>query len=246
MKTLKALWLSVRSNKIFVAFEGAVIGSIGDSLYDAVQKGHLDFSAEGLKRLAATALIAGVTAVRMLKRPAPADQPATNSAPRLALAFVAALALMNLFGSVAAAQNVNNLYVAGISVNPSAVPKVAGTALYAHQVNDGGTYAFTVFDALPVDGKAGTVTTNVGIGVAQKLVTVAGHDVYVPTSAGVQWTGQNMGWQWSTGAGATFKLRAASDGAWYLMPTIRVLKGSVSGPDASYQLVPGLMVGWGK
>lgn len=135
---------------------------------------------------------------------------------------------------------ITNLYAAGASYSVNASPSVAGTALYAHQLADN-TYAFTAVDALPETVKPFTVTTNVGVGIAQKITTFHGVDVFVPTAAGVEWTGTNTGWQWNGGVLAAIKLK----GSYYLMPSVRFLKGSVSG-GTGYQPIVGVLFGWGS
>jgi hypothetical protein len=136
---------------------------------------------------------------------------------------------------------VQNIYAAGASYSINASPSVAGTALYAHSLNSAGTYAFTVVDALPATIKPFTVTTNIGAGIAQKLFTLGKIPVYVPTAAGISWSGTNTGWQWSGGGLASIHVK----GNYYLMPSVRFLKSSVSG-GTGYQPILGLLVAWGK
>jgi len=141
-------------------------------------------------------------------------------------------------------QPLQNLYAAGVSWNQAGSPAVAGTALFAHLVNDGsGTYAFGVYDALPQNVHPFTVTSNVGMGVAQQLFKIGNTPVFVPTSAGISFTGSNTGWAWSTGVGVPIKLKAGS--SWYAMPTVRVIKSSVAG-GTGYQPVVSVLFGWGK
>lgn len=136
----------------------------------------------------------------------------------------------------------SSFYAAGSSYNPSASPEFAATLLAAKNVQVSGTnqLAFTVVDVLPVNLKTLTVSTNIGIGDAVKLATIAGHTVYAPTSAGISYTGSNTGWNWTTGVAVPVKIRA--DKSWYAVPNVRVLKSSISG----YQLVPGVLFGWGQ
>lgn len=141
------------------------------------------------------------------------------------------------------AQDVSNLYMAGGSYNAGATPAFAGTALYAHQINTSGTYAFTMVDALPNTLRPFTVTTNFAAGIAQRIATIDGVSIFVPTAAGISYTGPNVGWSWSTGAGVPFQLKKGS--SWYLMPTARVLKSSVSN-GSGYQPIIGLLFGWGQ
>lgn len=138
--------------------------------------------------------------------------------------------------------NVSNLYMAGASYSPAVTPTAAGTALYAHEIGDSNTYAFTLIDAAPESLKPFTVTNNVGAGIAQQLFTIGKASVWVPTSVGVSWTGQNVGWSWSTGAGVPFQIGKTD---WYVMPTVRVLKSSVAGATG-YQPIIGVLFGWGQ
>ena len=71
----KQLWLSVRQNKYFVAFEGGASGAVLNYAYDMLNTGHLDFSKQGIGKLIVTALTGGVTALRLLYRPAPGSNP---------------------------------------------------------------------------------------------------------------------------------------------------------------------------
>lgn len=141
----------------------------------------------------------------------------------------------------AAATPIQNLYAAGASYNVGASPAVAGTGLYAHLVAGTGTYAFTAVDMLPNTAKPFTVSTNIGAGIAQQVATIAGVPIYVPTAAGISFSGPNTGWQWNVGALASFKLK----GNYYLMPTVRMVKSSVSN-GTGYQPIIGLLVGWGQ
>ena len=134
----------------------------------------------------------------------------------------------------------SNIYAAGASWNQNASPQIAGSALYARAVSDS-TYAFTVVDVLPTTMKPITVTTQFGAGVAQKVLTINSVRIYVPTSAGVSYNGQNTGWAWSTGGMAV----ATVSGNWRIMPNVRVVKSSVSN-GTGYQLIAGVMFGWGQ
>lgn len=134
-----------------------------------------------------------------------------------------------------------NLYAAGASFNNGASPSVAGSALYAHAVTGMGTYAFSAFDVLPNSLKPLTVTSNVGVGIAQKAFTLGKVPIYVPTDAGISWSGSNTGWQWSTGALASIHIKSQ----YYILPTVRVVKSSVSN-GTGYQPIVGLLFGWGK
>jgi hypothetical protein len=155
---------------------------------------------------------------------------------------VVCLLAISAIAQTPAPDNVSNLYAAGLSGNPGATPQIAGTAMYAHLVNDGsGTYAFTVFDALPTTKSPFSVTTNMGVGVAQKLFTIGKVPLFIPTAAGVSFNGTNTGWQWNTGVLASIRLK----GNWRVLPNVRVSKSSVSN-GTGYQLIPGVLIGWGQ
>jgi len=159
--------------------------------------------------------------------------------------FVSSLLLVCALAIAAAAQTdtlPQNVYAGGISFNSSASPRIAGTGLYARLLSDGsGTYAFTVLDALPASVRPFTVTTNMSAGIAQKVFAIGKVPIFVPTAAGVSFTGQNTGWAWSTGGMASIRIK----NNWRVLPNVRVLKSSVSG-GAGYQPVVGLLVGWGQ
>ena len=153
----------------------------------------------------------------------------------------ALVVLFALLSAVAASAQVNNIYAAGGSYNVNASPAVAGTALYAHLLNGNGTYAFTAVDAVPNTVRPFTVTSNIGVGVAQQLFTIGTLPVYMPTAAGISWSGTNTGWQWNAGALVAVHLK----GSYYIMPSVRMLKSSVSN-GTGYQPVFGILFGWAK
>jgi hypothetical protein len=125
------------------------------------------------------------------------------------------------------AGDLTNIYGVGVSYNPGASPSVAGTAFQAHGIGNTGTYEFTTLDALPNTAKPFTVTTNVGVGVAQKLLTLGTVPIYGTTSTGVAWSGSNAGWQYNFGAAALISVR--KDKNYFIMPTARVLKSTING-----------------
>lgn len=146
-----------------------------------------------------------------------------------------------LFAHPARAQE-SNIYAGGISFNSSGSPRIAGTGLYARLVSpSSGTYAFTVVDALPNSVKPFTVTSNFAAGVAQKVFTIGSVPIFVPTAAGVSFTGSNTGWAWSTGGAASIKLK----GNWRIFPNVRIVKSSVSN-GAGYQPIVGILFGWAQ
>lgn len=143
-----------------------------------------------------------------------------------------------------ASGGVHNLYAGGASYSVGATPAVAGTAMYAHSLDPNAslaTYAFTVIDALPNTVKPFTVSTNIGAGVAQDIAHFGKATVWLPTSAGISWSGKNTGWQWNGGVALTIPIKPS----WYIIPNIRFLKSSVSG-GTGYQPIVGVLVGFGK
>lgn len=195
--------------------------------------------------IAAAAVVLHSVLPSIFAAPSDADLKATG------LKTLGVIALLALVSSAACAQTapapaapapIANIYAAGVSYNVGGSPAVAGTGLYARLVNDGsGTYAFTVVDALPNTLKPFTVTTNIGVGIAQKVTTWAGVPIYVPAATGISWSGSNTGWQWNTGGLAAIHVK----GQYYVMPSLRVLKSSVSN-GSGYQPVFGVLFAWGK
>lgn len=161
----------------------------------------------------------------------------------LTLSAVLALAGSPAWAQTSPAPQVQNIYAGGVSWNQSATPAVAGTALYAHAVDSSGTYAFTAVDVLPTSVKPFTVTTNVGVGIAQKLFSIGKVPIFVPTTAGVSWSGTNTGWAWSTGALASIKLGAKKN--WRFFPMFRVARSNVSS-GSGVQPIIGVAFGWGQ
>ncbi|MEN6532160.1 MAG: hypothetical protein ABFD89_00760 [Bryobacteraceae bacterium] len=135
-----------------------------------------------------------------------------------------------------------NFVAGGISYNPGDATPIAGTGLYARAVTDSaGTYAFTIIDAIPTSYSPFTVVTNIGAGIAQKVVTIGKVPIFMPTAAGISINGDNTGWYWSSGALASIHLK----GSWYLMPNLRFAKSSVN-DSSGYQVIAGLLVAFGK
>jgi hypothetical protein len=142
----------------------------------------------------------------------------------------------------AQAQEVDNLYMVGLTGNVGSDKPIAGTALYAHRLTDVGTYPFTLIDVIPSSAKPLTVTTNIGVGVAQKIATIANVPVYSPASLSVSYNSTAVGYAYSGGIGAMFRPQAGKN--WFLMPTLRFSKSNISGDGIV--LLPGLLYGWGK
>ena len=72
---LRSIWKTFRSNPTFVAFEGGAGGAILNCIDDAFKCGHLDFTSAGLHKLATVAIAGGITAIKLLYRPAPGSNP---------------------------------------------------------------------------------------------------------------------------------------------------------------------------
>lgn len=164
--------------------------------------------------------------------------------PTKLMKTAAVLLLVLMLPSALQAQAVSdpaNIYGAGVSYNAGAAPAIAGTGLYAHLVNNSSTYAFTAVDLLPNTVKPLTVTTNIGAGIGQKIATIGKVPIYIPTAAGISFNGSNTGWQWNTGALVSIHLK----NEWYLMPTVRVVKSSVSN-GTGYQPIVGVLFSWAK
>ncbi len=153
-------------------------------------------------------------------------------------------ALLTLAPVSVHAQQLKTLYAGGVSWSPGASPAFAGTVLAATQVSPDtapGTYGFTAIDILPSTMKPFTVSTNVALGMARKLFTVGNYTVYSPLAAGFSLTSTNAGWNWSTGGCADVPLK----NGFGLMPCVRVLKSNV-GNGSGYQLMPSVLLRWGK
>lgn len=133
-----------------------------------------------------------------------------------------------------------NIYAIGPSYNPSATPQIAGSAFYGRRLADN-TYGFTELDALPEPVKPFTVSTNVGMGVAQKLVTFRNVPIYGAMGTGIHWTGSATDWQWNGGFLAAIPLKKAC-ATCYLMPNARFL--SVGG--GQYRPILGFWFGFGQ
>src|ERR1039457_6907510 len=163
------------------------------------------------------------------------------------LKIVFALILCVMFCNIVMAQTppptppIINLYAAGVSYNINGQPSIAGTAMYAHYIVSPGTYTFDVIDVLPNTIKPFSVTSNIGMGLAQKMFSIGRVNIFMPTAAGISWSGANTGWQWTGGVAVTVHLKTGS----YLVPTVRFVKSSVSG-GSGYQPIIGVAYGWGK
>jgi len=145
-----------------------------------------------------------------------------------------------MFGQTAA-QPAHEFFAAGVSYQPGGYPALAGTGLYAKQATDSGTFAFTIVDALPASVKPFTVTTNFAGGIEQRVMTINNVQIFIPVAAGFSYSGTNSGWNWSSGGLALIPLK----GSVSVAPNVRVVKSSVNG-GSGYQLVGGVLFGWGR
>lgn len=140
------------------------------------------------------------------------------------------------------AQSPQNFAAGGVSFQPGNAHQFAGTAIYAHLLNSPDLAAFTVLDAIPQTRNPFTVTTNVGTGIATRVFMLRGIDIWMPTSAGVSWSGTNTGWQWSTGALAKIPVKG-----FFIAPNVRILKSSVNNASGlnqtGYQITGGILFG---
>lgn len=150
-----------------------------------------------------------------------------------------ALVLMLLCG-LALAQNPANIYGVGAAFNPSVAPNVAGFGLYGHQLLDG-TYAVSMLDVVPLPNSPSVVTTNLSVGVAQKLATIAGMNFYAPAGVGFTVNGPNVGFQWNGGVMGSVKLK----GNYRALLGFRFQKSAVSNGEG-YQLLPTVAIAWGQ
>jgi len=135
----------------------------------------------------------------------------------------------------------SQFYAGGLSYSVNADKPIAGTALQAKSFNDSGTFEFAAFDAVPNTLKPFTVTNNVAIGIAQRLVIADKFTTYVTTGAGPSWNGPNFGWSWNAGGLIPIHVK----GPWYVAPTFRFTKSSVSN-GTGYQPIIGVLFGWEK
>jgi hypothetical protein len=157
------------------------------------------------------------------------------------------LSLLLLAATCAVAQTVNpadplNIWAIGVSWNQSASvsasQQFAGTALYARAQNTVGTYAFTVLDAVPTSYQPFTTTTNLGVGIGQKIADIGSWTLYATAAAGPSWSGVNTGWNWTGGAIATHVIK----GKWWGGLNARVIKSSVNNNSGS-QFIFGVLAG---
>jgi hypothetical protein len=153
------------------------------------------------------------------------------------IALIAALCLFAAAAFGQTPQPTTNFASVGASSDGA---KTAFTALYARLISDSGTYAFSVLDAVPTSVRPVNVVTSFSAGIAQRALTIGKAEVFVPTSAGISYSGSATGWQWSTGALIAIPIKQSR---WRIAPNVRVLKSSVD--PAGYRLIGGVMFGSG-
>jgi hypothetical protein len=164
-----------------------------------------------------------------------------------AMASAQALNVGTMPASVAVPTDVQNFYWAGMSYNNGGSPALAGNAGYARRLVDSVSsaaqlplYGFTSFDVVPASTKPFSVTSNVGIGIAQKIATIGKVPVWIPTAAGISWTGSNTGYHYDFGMMATIHVK----GQWFLAPMVRGLKDNLNG-DGFHPII-GVNIGLGQ
>ncbi len=72
---LKQVWLSIRSNPVFVTVSSAMIGALVSGIQDELASGQIDWTRAGINKLAGYAVTAGLAALAHLYRPAPGSVP---------------------------------------------------------------------------------------------------------------------------------------------------------------------------
>ena len=71
LQWLKAAWLAVRSNPVFVTVSSAAAGAVVSAVQDELASGKIDWTRAGLDKLTGYALTAAIAALVHLYRPAP-------------------------------------------------------------------------------------------------------------------------------------------------------------------------------
>ena len=176
---------------------------------------------------------------------------------------ILALTILILAAYTVAAQTTpfNNIYAFGVSYNNATTPSVDGTALYARLVaantsstttalgtttSSYPTYAFTAIDILPVSIKPFEVSTDMSVGVAQRIFNFNNVNFFIPVSAGPAITGTNVGWNWTSGILADIPItKGGKPTNWGILPNVRWLQTNVNGASV-YQLTAGVMVRLGQ
>lgn len=132
----------------------------------------------------------------------------------------------------------DHFVAAGASWNQYASPQVAGNLLYAKRIAKGGTYSFTHVDIISKDSEQFVVAPIISTGLARHVYKFGNARIFATTTVGVAAGGENVGYSWTAGGAASISLGKG----WQLLPTVRVLKTSLS----DFQAIVGLMIGFGK
>ena len=142
-----------------------------------------------------------------------------------------------------------SVYGVGVSYDNGATPSMAGTLTFSHLLTSTDTactnlvsvcYGYTVLDILPVTFSPTVVSTNVGVGVAQKALTIGKVNFFVPVGIGPTITGTNVGWNWSGGGLADVPITKAGQSTnWHFQPNIRFVNANVNGVNNGYRLIFG-------
>jgi hypothetical protein len=126
---------------------------------------------------------------------------------------------------------------AGVAWNQYAAPQISGNLLYARQISNG-TYSFTMIDVISKSIQPFTVATSISTGVGQHIRTIGRARVFLVTTVGIMAGGTDVGYSWTGGGAVAIGLGKG----WNLVPSVRVLKGSLT----DFQYIGGLAIGWGK
>ncbi len=128
---------------------------------------------------------------------------------------------------------------AGVTWNQYSAPQISGTLLYAHQLTDRGMYSFSYVDIFSKSDSEYLVTTALTTGVAQHLRAVGPAQIYIVTTIGIAAGGTNSGGAITAGGCAIIPI---GNKGWRLVPSVRVIKATVS----EFQAIYGIAIGWGK
>ena len=234
-----------RSCKNYVT---TIIGVISVALYALTQFSSLIPPRYKSAADAASVLLSGVALILAKDKGIKVNLPDVGKLGVLifALMLVPALHAQNATNATipnAPAPQLKDIYGAGLAY--SGTTHVAGSAFEAHLLT-GNTYTFTDFIAVPstqtvktTDSATGAVTaskslgvsTNIGVGVAQKLVDFGKFPIYTTGTGGISWTGSDTSWQFNYGATSAIHLK----GDYYLFPWV----GGLSSPTVGGTKIEG-------
>lgn len=79
--TLPRLWNRLKSNSTFVVLSGLFYGALGDTIFEELQSGKLDFSKQGLHRILVSAAGTAFVAWWHLHQPMPTQTPLSPEDP---------------------------------------------------------------------------------------------------------------------------------------------------------------------